>query len=208
MEINLAEIGIEKGRQYETIISTSDENNVLNAAPIGVICTGPDTILCRIFKGGKTLDNILTRKEFVVNITHNPELFMMSTIGNLPEEYFNENTSIKNVDAYFKCKAMSFKEAVKQSDPIKKRGEAIVIKSKAVEIHINNDAKAFNRAFGCVVESLSNFTRFDIVSDLEKEKYIKRFRENSRVVNKVGYKQEKEAMLKIKEALIKKGYEI
>lgn len=50
MEIDLALIGMEKGKQYETIISTVNDDNVQNAAPIGVICSGRDKILNRIFK--------------------------------------------------------------------------------------------------------------------------------------------------------------
>ena len=72
-------------------------NNVKNAAPIGIICSGEDIIVCRIFKGSKTLDNILSTKKFTINITHDAELFLLSTIGNLPKSYFNDDNSIKNV---------------------------------------------------------------------------------------------------------------
>ena len=206
-EVNLSTIGMKKGKQYETIVSTQNSQNVKNAAPIGILCSGDDTVVCRIFKGRKTLDNILSQKEFIVNITHDPELFMLSTIGNLPEDYFNENGSIKNVDAYFKCEAVSFKEAVKQSDPIRKKGEAIVIKSTVTELIINHDVKALNRGFGYVVETLTNFTRFDLVDDKQKEEYLKKFREANRVVRKIGYPEDIQAMNEIKKELIKKGYE-
>lgn len=198
MEINLSEIGMEKGKQYETIVSTINNENVKNAAPIGIICSGNNKILCRIFKGSHTLDNILAQKEFIVNITHDPSLFMKSTVGNLPQNYFNENNSIKNVGAYFKCEANSFKEAVKQSDPIKKNGEAIVIKSEVVDLKINHPIKAFNRGFGYVIESLSNFSRYELVDDEKKEEYIEQFKEAKRVVKKIGYKNEIKAMNEIK----------
>ena len=207
MEINLASIGMEKGKQYETIISTKNSENVSNAAPIGVLYAGANIILNRIFKGSTTLDNILSQKEFIVNITENPELFTSSLLDNISQNCFNEDNSIKDVDAYFKCEVISFKEAVKQSDPIKKKGEAIVIKSKIVELVINRECEAYNRAFGYVIESLANLTRFDMVNEEIRQYYLKQFREASRIVNKVGYKKEKEAMDKIKKELIKKGYE-
>lgn len=207
MEIDLALIGMEKGKQYETIITTNNSENVQNAAPIGVICSGEDKILCRIFKGRKTLDNIISQREFVVNITHDPELFTLSTIGNLPKSYFNQDNSIKDVYAYFKCEVISLTEAVKQSDPIKKTSEALVIKSKVTELVINKKIKAFNRSFSYVIESLTNFTRFDLVDDIQKQHYINRFKEANRVVRKVGNKREKQAMGEIKKELIKKGYE-
>lgn len=207
MQINLSSIGIEKGKQYETIITTINPDGTKNAAPIGVLCASENTIICRIFKGSKTLDNILRQKEFTANITKDPELFTISLLGNLPQDYFGDDNTIKDIDAYFRCEVISFKEAVKQSDPIKKKGEAIVFKSKVVELVINKEIKAYNRAFDYVVESLANLTRFDIVDDDTREFYLKQFREAKRVVNKVGYKKEKEAMDMIKKELIKKGWE-
>lgn len=206
MKTNLNLIGMEKGRQYETIITTKNSKNIKNAAPIGVICAGENKILNRIFKGSHTLENIISQKEFIVNITHDPNLFTASLLGNLHEEYFNEDNSLKCADAYFKCNVISLTEAVKQSDPIKKNGEAIVIKSKVTELVINRPTHAMNRGFAYVIESLANLTRFDMVNDDKKEEYIKRFREANRVVVKVGYKEDIKAMHEIKKELIKKGY--
>lgn len=208
MEIDLNLIGMDKGKQYETIITTVNCENVQNAAPIGVLCSGKDTILCRIFKGGKTLDNIISQREFTVNITHDPELFTLSTIGNLSPEYFSNDNSLRSVDAYFKCEVISIKEAVKQSDPIRKKGEANVIKSKVTDMVINKEVQALNRAFSCLIETLANFTRFDLVDEEKKQYFLTRFRECSRVVNKVGGKEEKQSMGEIKKELIKRGYEI
>lgn len=207
MKIDLSSIGMEKGRQYETIITTKNSHGKSNAAPIGVLCAGENKVLSRIFKGSHTLENIIQQKEYIVNITHDPELFMLSTIGNLDEECFCEDNSLKGCEAYFKCKVISLKEAVKQSDPIKKKGEAIVIKSEVIELVINSDTKAFNRGFGYVVETLSNFSRFDLADEEQKQYYLDRFREAKRIVNKVGYAQDIEAMNRIKKELMKKGYE-
>ena len=206
MQIDLASVGMEKGKQYETIITTTSCDDIKNAAPIGVICAGQDKVLNRIFKGSRTLENIISKREFIVNITHNPEVFTLSTVGNLPEDYFNEDNSLKCADAYFKCNVISLTEAVKQIDPIKKNGEAIVIKSKVTELVINRPTHAMNRGFAYVIESLANLTRFDMVNDDKKEEYIKRFREANRVVVKVGYKEDIKAMHEIKKELIKKGY--
>ena len=206
MQIDLASVGMEKGKQYETIITTTSCDDIKNAAPIGVICADQDKVLNRIFKGSRTLENIISKREFIVNITHNPEVFTLSTVGNLPENYFNEDNSLKCADAYFKCEVISLKEAVKQSDPVKSNGEAIVIKSKVTQLVINKQTRPINRGFGYVIESLSNLTRVDIVGEEQKEEYFERFREANRIVTKVGYKQDIEAMQKIKKELIKKGF--
>ena len=208
MKINLASIGMEKGRQYETIITTKNEDGSKNAAPIGVICAGENIIICRIFKGSHTLDNMLREKEFIVNITHDPELYTVSLLGNLPQDCFDEDYSLKCCDAHFKCMAVNFTKAVKQSDPVKKTGEAIVIKSEVTDMTINKPAKAMNRGFGYVIETLTNFTRLDLVDEAQKERYITQFKEANRVVMKVGTKQDIKAMREIKKELRKRGYDL
>jgi hypothetical protein len=208
MEIDLSIIGMERGRQYETIITTKNAQNVYNAAPIGVLCSGPDVIVNRIFKGSHTLENIVETRKFTVNITYDPEIFYTSTLGNLPRDYFNEDLSLKCAEAYFKCEVISLTEAVKQSDPVKKKDEAIVIKSKVTDIVINRDTKAYNRGFGYVVESLANLSRFDMVDDDKKAEYIDKFREANRVVKKVGYREDIKAMGLIKKELKNKGYDL
>lgn len=208
MEIDLSIIGMEKGRQYETIITTQNSDGVKNAAPIGVLCSGQDTILNRIFKGSQTLDNIVSQNEFIVNITHSPELFTESLIGKLGDEHFNDDLSLKGADASFKCRTISFTEAIKRSDPVKSTGEALIIKSKVVELNISKDTQAFNRGFAYVIESLTNFARFDLVEGDQKEFYIKRFNEAYRIVNKVGTTRDIRAMHKIKKELKAKGHDL
>ncbi len=199
---------MEKGRQYETIITTKNSDGSKNAAPIGVICAGNDKIINRIFKGSHTLENIMREKDFTVNITHDPELFTISTLENLPQDYFNDDYSIKGVKAYFKCEVTGLTEAVKQSDPIKKKDEAIVIKSQVVDLIINEDIKALNRAFSYVIESLDNLTGFDLVDDVKRQEYLNRFREAYRVVLKVGRKEDILAIREIKKELINKGFDL
>ena len=208
MEIDLSEIGMEKGMQYETIISTRDSAGNLNASPFGVICRGKDNVMCRIFKDRKTLDNILSQKEFIVNICQDPELFTTALLENFEDDDFNENGSLKNVACYFRCEVDDEKEAIKQSDPLRKKSEAIVIKATVTELVIAEPVKAFNRAFGYVIENLINVSRVGIADEEQTEYYLSRFKECNRVVKKVGSKKEKESMDKIKNKYKEKGYEI
>lgn len=208
MEIDLTKISMFKGQQYETIITTINDDGSLNAAPIGILCRGKDKVMCRIFKGSHTLENIISQKEFIVNICENPELFTWSLLDNPEKDDFSEDQSIKNVNAYFKCKVTSIKEAVKQSDPVKKKSEANVIKADVCKLIIRNPVKAYNRSFSYVVECLANFSRIDIVDDEKRKYYLDSFKEARRVVKKVGSKQDKEAMDMIKSKLNEKGYDI
>ena len=135
-------------------------------------------------------------------------MFTWSLLDNLEKDDFSKDQSIKNVDAYFKCEVTSIKEAVKQSDPVKKKSEANVIKADVCELVINKPVKVYNRSFGCIIESLANFSRFDIVDDEKRKFYLDSFKEARRVVKKVGSKQDKEAMDMIKSKLNEKGYDI
>ena len=216
MNIDLSSVGMEKGQQYETIITTLNKNGDKNAAPIGVICKDTDKIMCRIFKNSTTLDNIIIQNEFVVNITVNPILFTLATIGNISDDFFEKSENLgneskgsinlKNVDAYFKCKVISIKEAIKRSDPVRK-WEANLIVAEIVDLKLNNNCtKAPNRGFYSLIESLVNFTRMDIVDKDKKDYFIDRFIESKRVINKVGSKEDKYSMTLLKKALEDKGY--
>ena len=208
MEIDLSKIGMFKGQQYETIITTKDNEGNLNAAPIGVICRGNDKVMCRIFKGITTLENIISQKEFVVNISQDPLLFTWSLLDNLEKKDFSQDISIKGIDCYFKCKVTDLKEAVKQSDPIRKKSEAIVIKADVSELIINKPVKVYNRSFGYVLESLVHMSRIDIADEKQRNDYLARLKEAYRVVKKVGSKKDKQAMDDIKNKLKEKGFEI
>ena len=208
MEIDLSKIGMFKGQQYETIITTRDNEGNLNAAPIGVICRGNDKVMCRIFKGITTLENIISQKEFVVNISQDPLLFTWSLLDNLEKKDFSQDISIKGIDCYFKCKVTDLKEAVKQSDPIRKKSEAIVIKADVTELIINKPVKVYNRSFGYVLESLVHMSRIDIADERQRNDYLARLKEAYRVVKKVGSKKDKQAMDDIKNKLKEKGFEI
>lgn len=216
MNIDLSSVGMEKGQQYETIITTINETNEVNAAPIGVICKDKNKIICRIFKGSTTLDNIINQKEFIVNITLDPVLFTLATTGNIPEDFFDRNNildsdflaNLKNTDAYLKCKVVTIKDAIKKSDPVRK-AEAKVIISDVVDIVFNNKCvKAANRGFYCLIESLVNFTRIDIVNKEKKDYFLDRFIESKRVIDKVGSKEDKNAIDILKKALEDKGYNL
>jgi len=211
MSKDLNSVGMKKGQQYETIITTNDNEGMENAAPIGIICKENDKIICRIYKGSHTLKNIYVKREFIVNITNDPLLFTLSSIGNLPKEYFVENSKIailKDVEAYIKCKVTDIKETTKHNDPIKKSTIGI-IKADVEEIIINKKCvKAANRGFYSLIDSLVNFTRIEMVTQEKQKYFLQRFMESKRIINKVGSKEEKKAIKILQKTLKSKGYEI
>ena len=210
MVMNLKDVGMKNGQQYEVILTTRNKDNTRNAAPFGTIAKGNNQIVNRIFEGSKTLENILENKEFYVNITSNPLYFTLSLLNNIPDEYYESEDSLilNNIDAYFKASVNDTKKLIKKDDPIRPV-ETVYICSDVVEIVKNKtDVIAMNRGIHCIIESLVNYSRVDKVDDEKREYYLDRFRENERVINKVGSAEDKEAINLIKESLNNKGYEI
>jgi hypothetical protein len=210
MTINLNSVGMKKDQQYETIISTKNEKNEKNAAPIGVKCSDHQEISCKIFKGTTTLNNITKEKEFIVNINENPILFTLSTIGNLPKEFFEENSiAIKDVDAYLKCKVVGDIKIVEVKSNSIQKIEAGIFKAEVNKIVLNKSSvKAPNRGFYSLIESLVNYTRIDIVDEEKQSDFLDRLNESVRIINKVGSTTQKEAIKILKKAHEDKGYEL
>ena len=218
MEIDLSKIGMEKGQQYETIITTTDKNGIPNAAPFGVRVLDNDKIQLRIFEGGNSIKNIKDKGEFIVNITENPMMFTLATIDTIPQRHLtkiekktkgnNELFYLTNAGAYFICEVETLKTAFRENDQINDT-EVNVIKANAVELNINNKCvKPINRGIHALIEALVNYSRIDIV-DEEKQKYfLERFLESERIIKRVGDKEEKESIQLLKEDLKKQGFEI
>ena len=215
MEIDLSKIGMEKGQQYEIIITTTDNDGNTNAAPFGLRVLENDEIFLRIFDGGNTIRNIKDKKEFIVNVTDNPLMFTLSSINTIPDEYLTkipkENSELAyltDADAYFICEVKSIKSSYRENDPIKDTGINF-IKAEVIELNIKNKCvKPINRAIHALIESLVNYSRINIV-DEEKQKYfLERLGESDRIIKRVGNKEEKEAIELLKEDVKKQGYEI
>ena len=206
---------MEKGQQYEIIITTIDSDGNTNAAPFGLRVLENDEIFLRIFDGGNTIRNIKDKKEFIVNVTDNPLMFTLSSINTIPDEYLTkipkENSELAyltDADAYFICEVKSIKSSYRENDPIKDTGINF-IKAEVIELNIKNKCvKPINRAIHALIESLVNYSRINIV-DEEKQKYfLERLGESDRIIKRVGNKEEKEAIELLKEDLKKQGYEI
>ncbi|MCC7553508.1 MAG: DUF447 family protein [Methanobacteriaceae archaeon] len=206
MSIDLTSIGIKKGLKYEVIITTKNQDNSFNAAPFGIISKKNNEIICKIFKTSKTLQNIINNKNFIVNITYDPILFTLSTIENIPSKYYDENNILKNIDAYFICDVIDFKESISHDDPVQESKASIII-AKVKKIHIKKKyVKPINRGISYLIESLVNYTRLDIVNEKKQKHYLEEFKESERIIHKVGSLEEKKAINILKEKIIEKGY--
>ena len=74
---------MEKGLLYETIVTTVNEEQTPNPAPIGVICKNNKEVYSYLHHGSKTERNIKRNHSFSVNILKDPMVLVESTLGNL-----------------------------------------------------------------------------------------------------------------------------
>lgn len=217
MEIDLTKIGMFKGQQYETIITTIDNEGHSNAAPFGVRVLENDEVFLRIFDGGNSIKNIKEKEEFIVNITTSPLMFTLSSTNTIPDEYLSripetesngELAYISDADAYLICKVKSLKSSYRENDPIKDTGVNF-IKAKVIEMNINNKCvKPINRGIHALIEALVNYSRINIVDEKTQIYFIERFLESERIIKRVGNEEEKEAITILKEDLKDQGFDL
>lgn len=194
---NLEDIGIEKNLQYECIYTTISKNGLKNAAPFAFTYLGEDRVNCHLFKN-KTLKNIEETNNYVVNITDDPLAFSYSTIGNLSEDYFTDDSDIailKNTGSYLVIEVESLDKMSPDEFPVQGNREIYNIIGKIIEFKINDkNVKAFNRGLGCLIDSLVNYTRYGLVDGETKKQYDERLVENARIINKVSDRKTKDAI--------------
>ena len=212
MSFSLESIGIKAGGKYETIYTTMNKKGEMDAAPIGLKCVDDYAVLARIFEGSKTLENIKETGIFVVNITSDPSVFARSLYGNLEEDEFVRDDDIvymKNADAHFIALVKSIEDSEIGKDHVNDGAKFSIINAECIKIIINTPGtKALNRGIFAFLESLVDYSRIDIIDDEKKDEYIKKFKENERLIDVVAEDDVKEAMKELKEKIIEKGVEL
>ena len=198
MKYDLTSVGIHTNLQYECITTTINSKKEKNSAAFAFIYLGEDKVMCRIFEGSKSLENIQKTRQYVVNITQDPLVFTLSTIDKLPDEYYTDDEDIailKDSSAYMLIDVDEIEMKTPDDFPIKNDTNIYFITGTIKDLVIRDESvKAFNRGFSGLIESLVNCSRYKIV-DGEKRKYYKdRLDENRRVIEKVSDEKTKKAM--------------
>ncbi len=71
-------LGFEEGQIFETIVTTMNHDGSVNAAPMGVVRTGRETLEIRPFKSSSTYRNLSSRPEACINVTDDPVIFLIT----------------------------------------------------------------------------------------------------------------------------------
>ncbi len=205
MTLDLYSLNMEKGLHYEGIVTTRNEDGTPNAAPMGIICKGPDQMVLRLHEGSHTISNVKREKRFYVNLSRDPLLFTYSLLSNPPVTEFKEEPngfSLKNADATFfgevrHEKKMENEDAMGENITIMFHSQVQDIKQE------NKESEPLNRAICGVLEALVNLSRVKRAPSEKKKEYAHRLKEISRVVGRVGGPKHQQAM-----ELIEKEFEI
>jgi hypothetical protein len=205
---DLYSLNMKKGMLYETIVTTCNQDGTPNAAPLGVICKDQDRIVLRLYEGSRTVRNIQREKAFYVNLTRNPILFVQATVENPPFKEFkdeNQGFSLKKADASFLAEVIQERQ-VEREDSFKK-SILIIVQAQAREIMFKNyrDIEPVNRALCGIIEALVNLSRMELASPAKNKEYLKRMKEISRLVNRVGGTEHQKAMKLVNE-VVKDNY--
>ena len=194
---NLESLNMFKGQLYETIVTTQNKESVKNAAPIGVICKDSNHVVIHLDNCVHTHLNILENGELIVNITKNPLVFTISTLGELDDKYFDEFKGfpmIKDSIGFFKAHVVKTRDKKRENDYNDGIGNIVTCEVDDIYISDYKEIVPLNRAMNAVIESLIYYCRFDHkYSHMQKEIWI-HMKELNRVCHKVGNESEKKSM--------------
>lgn len=186
-----------KGQLYETIVTTQNGELVKNAAPIGVICKDSNHVVIHLDNCVHTHLNILENGELIVNITKDPLVFTISTLGELDDKYFDEFKGfpmIKDSIGFFKAHVVKTRDKKRENDYNDGIGNIVTCEVEDIYISDYKEIVPLNRAMNAVIESLIYYCRFDHkYSHMQKEIWA-HMKELNRVCHKVGNESEKKSM--------------
>jgi hypothetical protein len=194
IEVKLDELGFRTGSISEVILTTISPDGTPNAAPMGVLRTGPDNFEIRPFKTSSTYRNLLGHKRACVNITTDPGLFLVTAFKREHFEGFRE-ASFKNdmrleaSDAHMPVEVIGGREV---SDDRAR----FTCKVSSVEV-CNPIPRAFSRGVAAAIEAIVHATRIEVFTheakQAEVERLIRRFFECKDVVERVSAPNSTEA---------------
>jgi hypothetical protein len=185
---DIEELGIFDGIN-EIIATTKGEKGVPNAAPMGLIKEG-DRLSIRLFVGSHTRDNILAKRKFVANVSHDPILFVETALGDIPEDRFVERDgelTLRDAEAWalFRCEPKDLDISLPEAEFV--RGEVL-----------RREFRAVNRGVNLVVEAAVAATRYVA---LRSDIYLEEIFRIRRIVGRCGGPREIEAMDRLEELI-------
>ena len=183
----LDELGFSRGCIVETIVTTRRPDGSPSAAPMGITRTGPDILEIKPFKSSATYRNLLTSPEACVNVTNDPELFLVTAFKREIREEF-ARPLIQDDLSLEAAEATVFVEVLSCRDISEDRG-CFVARAHSIEVH-RPLPRVFSRGRAEAIEAIVHSTRVETYlrmgRRLDVEKLNKRFSECKEVVERVS----------------------
>lgn len=110
----LADLGFSTDIISETIVSTYNSDGTSNAAPMGVIMKDSNHVIMNIFDSSLTYQNLSIKKQGVINITNDIEVFYKTAFketninGKLPQEWFECSQIVDAPEIIFSDATVAF----------------------------------------------------------------------------------------------------
>ena len=166
------QLGFEKGRIIECVVTTYNKDRSPNAAPMGVYTASNNDFILNIHLGSDTHSNIIRNKGCVINLVYDPFIFLRTTIRghglgcSEPEVESYEVSNSKNVfapilkeaNAYIEVSLNSKNEYVK-SDSYNDSKFSVMRFSTVNEVIIRKYPTGYNRGLGAAVELAIKLSR-------------------------------------------------
>jgi hypothetical protein len=151
-------MGFQIGEVVETIVTTRGVGGEPNAAPMGVLRTGPRTVEVKPFLDTTTYANLRGTGRSVANITYDVKLFLESTFkeSGVKPEWFEENEDpprLRDADAI-----LSF--SVLEETAASERRACFLCQIEWVRL-LNPFPRVFSRGFAAAVEAIIHATRIE-----------------------------------------------
>ena len=163
--MNLEKLGFSRSTYSEVILTVRLEE-MINAAPMGVLLNEGGKIYLRVYKGQRIHDMIVNGAEdCVLNITSDPILFYNAIfekekISYCPAERVS-SPRIRDCDAYVECSIIN----------VTGHGEYVKAFLKPLLINVAERAvSAYHRAGPAIIEALICYTRLLYFKDADREK--------------------------------------
>lgn len=169
-------IGMNRNWIYEVIVTTY-RNDTPHAAPIGVWTEDSRSMQMQIYKGGKTIDNVMRLKEFAVNLISDITLFYASLFTKAEIAY----QQAPHVYAPVMQDASAFIE-LRVAD-VEEKENSFCFTATPIHIQIKDTMHLINRAAGLSLESLILATKLPHFPRRGIEETLK---ENYRIIKKVA----------------------
>jgi len=183
----LDELGFTRGCTVETIVATRSPDGSPSAAPMGVTRMGSDILEIKPFKSSSTYRNLSRNGDACVNVTGDPELFLVTAFKHEDLHGFkaarvDDDLSLGSADASISVQALS------GSDISEDRGR-FLCQAGSVKVH-RPLPRVFSRGRAGAIDAVVHATRIRAYLSMERprdvEKLNKRFDECKEIVKRVS----------------------